>query len=239
MQTYFEEKAKLETDAWKKRITKKPGMISRYTKQVQSSMHKVIPEKAQDMVTESIKKMIEVTLFGSEYTTKSLESIPMSLEGKERRMLSALQKYQKTAALEGAGTGAGGILLGLADFPLLLAIKMKYLFHVSAIYGYSFKSYEERLFLLFVFQLAFSNGEHRLETLRQIEGWEEKKAELISMDWQVLQQEYRDHIDLVKMFQMLPGFGAVVGAIANYQLLDHLGETAIHAFRIRYFLETG
>ena len=32
----------------------------------------------------------------------------------------------KIAAAEGAGTGAGGILLGLADFPLLLGIKIKF-----------------------------------------------------------------------------------------------------------------
>ena len=32
----------------------------------------------------------------------------------------------KIAAAEGAGTGAGGILLGLADFPLLLTIKIKF-----------------------------------------------------------------------------------------------------------------
>ncbi len=28
--------------------------------------------------------------------------------------------------IEGAGTGAGGIFLGLSDFPLLLGIKVKF-----------------------------------------------------------------------------------------------------------------
>ena len=54
------------------------------------------------------------------------------------------------------------------------------------------------------------------------------------MDWYVFQQEYRDHIDLVKMLQLIPGFGAIVGAYANYNLLDQLGETAMNAYRMRY-----
>ena len=32
----------------------------------------------------------------------------------------------KIAAAEGAGTGAGGILLGLADFPLYSALKLNF-----------------------------------------------------------------------------------------------------------------
>jgi hypothetical protein len=41
--------------------------------------------------------------------------------------MEKLNFYKKAAAASGAGTGAGGILLGLADFPLLLSLKMKFL----------------------------------------------------------------------------------------------------------------
>ncbi len=61
----------------------------------------------------------------------------------------------KIAAAEGAGTGAGGILLGLADFPLLLTIKIKFLFDAATLYGFDTSKQEERLFILHVFQLAF------------------------------------------------------------------------------------
>src|SRR5690606_34483057 len=130
--------------------------------------------------------------------------------------------YRKTAVIEGAGTGAGGILLGIADFPLLLSIKMKFLFEAAAVYGFDTSEYEERLFILHVFQLAFSSDEKRKETFYIIEDWEEQKKSLVDMDWRVFQQEYRDYIDLVKMFQLIPGIGAVVGAYANYNLLDQL-----------------
>ena len=69
--------------------------------------------------------------------------------------------------------------------------------------------------------------------------WEQEKERFSEIDWDSFQQEYRDTIDLVKMFQLIPGFGAAVGAYANRQLLDQLGETAKNAFRIRVMREGG
>ena len=60
---------------------------------------------------------------------------------------------------------------------------------------------------------------------------------LDQFDWRRFQQEYRDYIDLAKMAQMLPLIGAPVGMIVNYRLLDRLGETAINAYRMRWFEE--
>lgn len=157
----------------------------------------------------------------------------VNLYEQDKKLKQKLSTYRKTAVVEGAGTGAGGILLGLADFPLLLSIKMKFLFEVATIYGFDTNKYEERLFILHVFQLAFSSDEKRKETFATIKNWELKRRELLDMDWRVFQQEYRDHIDLVKMFQLIPGIGAVVGAYANYNLLDQLGETAMNAYRMR------
>jgi hypothetical protein len=54
-----------------------------------------------------------------------------------------------------------------------------------------------------------------------------------SFDWRTFQQEYRDYIDLAKLMQLVPGIGAVVGAVANFRLMDKLGETAVNAYRMR------
>ena len=61
----------------------------------------------------------------------------------------------KIAAAEGAGTGAGGILLGLADFPLLLGIKIKFLFDAPTLYGFDTSNKEERLLSFMFFSLPF------------------------------------------------------------------------------------
>ncbi len=230
----YEDKARAELVQWRQKIKKRSSLINRLSKKAQIKINEKIPQKAHTIITESIKKMVQATLVGSEYMTKSPESSPVTLEEKENRVKEKIDSYKRTAAVEGAGTGAGGIFLGLADFPLLLSIKMRFLFEVASLYGYNTKLYEERLFILHVFQLAFSSDKHRNETLELIENWEDRKEELTELDWQLFQQEYRDYIDFVKMLQLIPGIGAIVGAYANYNLLDQLGETAINCFRIRY-----
>lgn len=226
-----------EVVVWKRKICKKPKMVQRLTKQAQMRINEKIPDKAHEIITDGIKNFVKVTLTGSEMTTRKNYSVDLTLEERDRLLDEKLSVYRRTAVLEGAGTGAAGLLIGLADFPLLLSIKMKFLFEAASVYGYDTKKYEERIFILQVFQLAFSSPEVRKETLELIENWEERKALLIDLDWREFQQEYRDHIDFVKMLQLVPGIGAVVGALANYNLLDQLGETAKNCYRLRLLNE--
>lgn len=218
---------------WKRKLLKRSNIIQRVSKKAQEKINEKIPEKAHQIITDSIKNMVKVTLTGSGLTTKIEEYRNVSLEEQDKLLVEKMAFYRKTATIEGAGTGAGGIFLGLADFPLLLSIKMKFLFEAASIYGYNTKEYEERLFILHIFKLAFSSEEKRKETLAIIENWDVRKKEIVDMDWREFQQEYRDYIDFVKMLQLVPGIGAVVGAYANYNLLDHLGETAQNAYRLR------
>ncbi|MBS4196781.1 EcsC family protein [Lederbergia citri] len=231
--TDYSIKVEDELRVWKEKMLKQSSLINRISKKAQTKVNQLIPEKVHTVVTESIKNMVKATLVGSDITTKKHQTLGMSLYEKDELLKEKLSTYRKTAVIEGAGTGAGGILLGLADFPLLLSIEMKFLFEAAAIYGFDTNEYEERLFILHVFQLAFSSDEKRKETFRIIENWEEEKQFLADMDWKKFQQEYRDYIDFVKMLQLIPGFGAIVGAYANYNLLDHLGETAMNAYRLR------
>lgn len=226
-----------ELEAWKRKFSKRSSVIQRISKQAQTKVNRWIPEQAHKAITESIRKMVEVTLKNSGWVPFQRVSVKSSLKEREEMMKDRLGFYRKAATIEGAGTGVGGILLGLADFPLLLSMKMKFLSECSLIHGYDVEEYEERLFLLHVFQLAFSSDSHKKHVLTIIENWEEEKEGLKELDWRTFQQEYRDYIDFVKFFQLIPGVGALIGAYANYQLLEQLGEVAIFAYRIRYFHE--
>ncbi|MGG5253336.1 EcsC family protein [Neobacillus sp. SM06] len=222
-----------EVEAWKRRITKRSGIFQRLSKRTQQQINDWVPDKVHAVLTESMKAMVKATLFGSQVTTKQEKFKAVTLAERDETVRRKIAVYQKTAAIEGAGTGAGGILAGLADFPLLLSIKIKLLFEISAIYGFDPADYTERLFILHVFQLAFSSDETRRQTLAVVENWNEEKNVLKDMDWRQFQQEYRDSIDFAKLLQIVPGIGAAVGAIANYQLLKQLGETAMNAYRMR------
>ncbi|WP_199615884.1 EcsC family protein [Paenibacillus alkalitolerans] len=229
----YEDQVRAELAVWKREMTKRSGPFQRIANTVQTKVNSLIPEKAHEIITESIKKVVQAALFGAEYTTKKRYEHRRTLEQIDRQVLDAVNVYKKVAAAEGAGTGAGGILLGLADFPLLLGIKMRFLFEAASIYGFDTDLYEERLYILHVFQLAFSNDEHRIKMLYILEHWDERKSELVNMDWKVFQQQYRDYIDFVKMLQLVPGIGAVVGAYANYNLLEHLGKVTMNSYRMR------
>lgn len=234
----YEDKALKEMLEWKQLMLKKPSVTSGITKGVQSKINSIIPEKAHEIITEAIKAMIKAVLFGSEYTVAApLKS--GSLEQRENYVRDKISQYKKAAALTGAGTGAGGILLGLADFPILLSIKMKFLFDVASLYGFDGKNYKERIYILYIFQLAFSSQERRNEVFNLIESWESFSKSLPlnedSFDWRTFQQEYRDYIDIAKLLQLVPGVGAVVGAYANYKLLEQLGDTAMNAYRMRVY----
>ncbi|HLR63779.1 MAG TPA: EcsC family protein [Lentibacillus sp.] len=232
----YEQKIYQELKTWRRKVLKKSGLFTQISKRTQTKINGMIPERAHRIITESIKNMVKATLIGSNITTKKQQSVGLSLSEKDQLLQEKLTSYRKTAVIEGAGTGAGGFFLGLADFPMLLSIKMKFLFETAAIYGYDTRQYEERLFILHVFQLAFSSEARRKETFYILENWETEKEKLADMDWRVFQQEYRDYIDLIKLLQLVPGFGAIVGAYANHNLLDTLGETAMNAYRMRLLM---
>ncbi len=229
----YEMKAYEEVQDWRLKVMKRSGIFNKLSKKVQNKINSYIPEQVHQIVTDSIKQMVKAILVGSDWTTQKKPMITGDLYEQDELLKEKHNAYRKTAVIEGAGTGAGGILLGAADFPLLLSIKMKFLFEAASIYRYDTNKYEERLFLLHIFQLAFSSEDKRRETLFMIENWEDQKDKLVDMDWHVFQQEYRDHIDLIKMFQLIPGFGAIVGAYANYNLMDQLAETAMNVYRMR------
>lgn len=221
---------------WQRKMTRRPSITDRMTKNLQTKANNLIPEKAHHIITAAIKNMSKAVLTGSEFITPSPLK-DLSLEQREDIVKEKIIFYKRTASLEGAGTGAGGILLGLADFPLLLSIKMKFLFDVASIYGFDVKDIRERLYILYLFQLAFSSRQKRIEVYKLIQDWDDfirtHPPSMESIDWRVFQQEYRDYIDLAKMLQLVPGIGAFVGAIANYKLLDELGITAMNGYRLR------
>ena len=234
----YEQMVLKELVEWQNKVSKKPSIIDKMTKGVQKKTNSLIPEKVHSVVTSTIKNMTKAVLIGSEYITGT-PVIKASLEEREKRVNERLNFYKKAATISGAGTGAGGLMLGLADFPILLSLKMKFLFDAASAYGYDVRDYRERLYILYIFQLSFSSKERQVEIYSQMLNWNNYvktlPSDMNNFDWRTFQQEYRDYIDLAKLLQLVPGIGAVVGAYANYQLMDKLGETAMNSYRMRIF----
>lgn len=236
MATYEEEAYLLLVD-WQQKMQKKPSFTNRIAKGIQNKINNIIPEKVHKVITVTIEKMVKAVLFGAKYTTTEKLASDASFELKERYVQHQINFYQKTATVEGAVTGAGGILMGFAEFPILIGIKMKLLFNIAALYGFDVMDYRERLYILYVFQLSYSSQQRRNEVYQLLQNWgsysDMLPANADEFDWRTFQQEYRDYIDLAKMAQLIPVIGAAVGAIANYHLIAQLGETAMNCYRMR------
>ncbi len=232
----YEQAMMRDLQVWQRKMMRKPGVFNRLSKTLQDKINSWIPEKVHQAITVTIKQMIRGVLFGAKWTTRDKKTL--SLEEADVAVEEKIKIYRNTAAAEGAITGAGGLLLGLADFPILIAIKIKLLFEIASVYGYSVNDYKERVYILHIFQLAFSSAKHRKNVFMTMKNWDEKSKSLPEdinqFEWRSFQQEYRDYIDLAKLAQLIPVIGAPVGAVVNYRLIRKLGLTAKMAYRMRW-----
>ena len=154
-----------------------PSRLNQFARRVQLRLNALLPERVHQALTAAIRQMVRGVLLGSQHTT----SPPLRAAPLARRELAArnlIRNYRTMATAEGAVTGAGGFLLGLADFPLLLGLKLKLLFDLAAAYGHDVHDYTERLFVLQVFQLAFSSQHTRNLTYQRLADWDAYRLSL-------------------------------------------------------------
>ena len=234
--TNYEQIMRRELYTWQRKMMRKPGILNRLSKATQDKINSWIPEKVHNAITVAIKQMVRGVLFGAKLTTRE-KAIQFKLDATDGIVEEIIKRYRNTATVEGTLTGAGGFWLGLADFPLLIAIKIKMLFEIAATYGFSTNDYKERVYILHIFQLAFSSAQHRRKVFMEMKDWNERSKSLPNdinqFDWRPFQQEYRDYIDLAKLAQLIPVIGAPVGAVVNYRLIRKLGFTAKMAYHMR------
>lgn len=238
--TPYEIAVRDELTRWQQAMQKPPSGFGRLSTRLQRRINRIIPNRVHQAMTAAIKQMTRAVLFGAEFLTRPPAG-GLTLTERDAAVARRINFYRKAGAAEGGVTGAGGFVLAMADFPLLLSLKMKLLFEIAALYGYSVGDYRERVFILYVFQLAFSSQESRQAVYRHVANWAEHSRQLPDdinqFDWLTFQQQYRDYIDLAKLAQLIPGIGAAVGMVVNYRLVSQLGRTAMNAYRMRWLAE--
>jgi hypothetical protein len=226
-------------EAWRTRMLKRPGLWDRATRGTQDRINRIIPERVHAIVTSGVEAMTRGILSGSELV-KPRPMAEGSLAAREARARAMIKTYRTTAGVEGGVAGAGGFVLAAADFPALMAIKVRMLGDVVGAYGWGGGSVRERLFVLHIFHLAFASARRRPEALAELERWiggKDQPEAVADYDWRRFQIEYRDYIDLAKLAQLIPVVGAPIGAVVNWRLVDRLGETAMMACRMRWLAE--
>lgn len=229
-----------EVAVWRARVLKAPGLWDRTTRGAQVRINRIIPERVHAIVTAGIAAMTGGIMTGSDL----LKVRPLgdgSLAAREVRVRQVISRYRNTAGVEGGVAGAGGFVLAAADFPALMAIKVRMLGEIVGGYGWGGGTLRERLFVLHIFHLAFASAARRPGALAALEAWIDDRDQpdgIEDYDWRSFQIEYRDHIDLAKMAQLIPVVGAPIGAVVNWRLVERLGETAMMACRMRWLAES-
>ncbi|MDU0328813.1 EcsC family protein [Paenibacillus sp. 3LSP] len=236
----YEQQVRKEIAVWEHNMFKPAGWLEKTSKSISQRVNQLIPPKMHQIITTTIRTIVRTALFGAEYTPKRPVQRGIKLETADQEANQLFRLYQKIAVAEGAGTGAGGLVLNAVDFPAFIAIKMKFLFELAHVYGYDTKVFSERVFILKVFQMTFASPHNRAKILHSIKQWHIEQEQWASdtpyantLDWETFQIEYRDAIDFRKMLQMVPGIGALAGAWANYTILEELREFAMNAYRLR------
>ena len=229
-----------EVAAWRAQVLKPPGLWDRATRGTQDRINRIIPERVHAIITSGVEAMTKGILFGSDLIPARAMA-DGSLAARELRARARIKAYRTTASVEGGVAGAGGFLLAAADFPALMAIKVRMLGEVVGAYGWGGDTVRERLFLLHIFHLAFASAQRRPGALAELERWIadlDQPDAITEYDWRRFQIEYRDYIDLAKLAQLIPVVGAPIGAVVNWRLVDRLGETAMMACRLRWLGES-
>ncbi len=231
---YF--KARKELLEWCNEMTAEPSIFTSATRNLQRRINKAIPERIHQVVTKAVKETTKTVITGSAKFTKSTTKSE-DFRKVEDDVRKRIEFYANSSATEGAITGFGGFVSGLADFPLWLSLKMKMLFEIASIYGFDINDYRERLYILHIFQITFSAPDTRKQLFITMKDWDTHASDLPGyndFDWKRFQLEYRDHIDLAKLIQLIPGFGAIAGALVNHKYTNRLGEYAMNCYRMRF-----
>src|SRR5687768_12150116 len=118
----YEQTVSDELKRWQHRMERRPSFSGRMAAKLQARINRMIPEKVHRVITAAIRHMTQAICFGAAFTTRA-PLLDTRLEERERKVRERIKFYRNTAAAEGAITGAGGILLGLADFPIWLGLK--------------------------------------------------------------------------------------------------------------------
>jgi hypothetical protein len=242
--TPYESERVQQIAAWKSRP---PSPISELfnevTKPGAKLVEKVIPDNlvmaaiekayhAAEMIAgqEDVKRQAEVQNL-HELFNKPLEEC-------DQLAFRVSRAAQAWATVEGAVTGAGGVLTTLIDVPLLFVLSLRTILRIGHCYGFSPGHQKDQKFVLGVLIAATSRTlatkRKRLEQLREIEHMllEETQEEILT-------EEAASLLFQLEIFEEVPGVGVISGALLNLGFIRRVDNTARRVFQERWLHHNG
>ncbi|MGO9465190.1 MAG: EcsC family protein [Isosphaeraceae bacterium] len=206
-------------------------------------LERVIPDR---IVMAAIEKGYDLTsLLAEQERTRRQAGVPDLSE----LLIKPLEECDRLAGrfgsaamtisiVEGAATGAGGVLTTLIDMPLLFLLSLWTIFKVGHCYGFALDQPKDRRYVLGVLIAAISGSLHakqaRLGQLHELEEWllQETQEEIIA-------EELLSLLFQLEVFEGIPGIATVSGALLNMAFIHRVEITAQRVFQERWMRHNG
>ncbi len=119
---------------------------------MQDAINLKMPKLYHAAATQCVKMTAEAIMYGIDMSNQLIvkEIRSFSLEEADQKAVDMFRRYRRMALAEGIGTGAGGFVAGAMDFPLFLSLKLKALFDVAHLYGFSTATLHDRFFYFII-----------------------------------------------------------------------------------------
>jgi EcsC protein family len=140
--------------------------------------------------------------------------------------------------VEGAVTGAGGVVTTVVDIPLLFVLSLRTIQKIGHCYGFTFDKAEDREYALGVLITATAGSlgskRERLDRLHGLKDWfiEATQEEVIA-------DELVSLLFQLELFEQIPGIGMVSGAVLNLLFSRKIDMTARRVFQERWLRDNG
>ncbi len=154
-------------------------------------------------------------------------------------------KYKGVAGLEGAATGATGIIGLVADIPLLVSLNLRAIGEYATYYGFDISLQSERLFAMNVLGLASSpkdaSKQVAMSELIRIakdvaakKTWKSLEERAFVRIIQHIARALGIRLTKAKLAQFVPAVGAVVGLGFNAYFTSRVCEASYNLYRERF-----
>ena len=225
-------------------------------------VEQVVPADVVDHASTAIEQGLSMLNNASEWThdddslLQAAREADIDVEDPEALRNEPLEKLDKLArsfftqnavlaAIEGGGTGLGGLVFIAADIPLLFGINLRLIQQIGSAYGFAMRGPEFQPLILSIFNVAASGKrESRNDAMREIsvaaaafandQSYKGRVSGTFTDQNRHLPREIAKNIVGRKLAQSIPIAGAAVGAGVNYWFTQETAETSFMLFRALY-----
>ena len=213
-------------------------LFHRVTRPVAKLVEWIIPDRLALEAIEAVYKTSElaatrndIKLLAGVADLSELRHRPMQVCDDLSRRSGTMA--QGVAVLEGALTGAGGVLTTLLDVPLLYTVCLTTIIKTGHCYGYPLDQPTDKAWVLGALAVALSDSrQRRTDLMIQLREIEDILLEDIQENLVI--EETASLLTQIEIFEDVPLFGAAGGALLNLWVAHRADLTARHLFQERW-----